>query len=84
MDSARKNRAPMRSLLNAKSFSSRDRPDHPPHTLLNYKTQTAETFEFNTDVDGNRNSGHEYGTALSDDEKWAIIEFMKTAMGPVG
>jgi hypothetical protein len=27
---------------------------------------------------GNRNTGHEFGTELSDDEKAALIEYLKT------
>ncbi|MCF2909543.1 hypothetical protein L1285_14555 [Pseudoalteromonas sp. DL2-H2.2] len=27
---------------------------------------------------GNSNLGHSYGTEFSDEEKWQIIEFMKT------
>jgi hypothetical protein len=27
---------------------------------------------------GNSNGGHEYGTSLSDDDRWAIIEYLKT------
>jgi hypothetical protein len=33
---------------------------------------------YDTLVAGNSNSGHLYGTALSDDGKWAIVEYMKT------
>jgi hypothetical protein len=30
-------------------------------------------------LDGNSNAGHDYGNAtLSDDDRWALIEFMKT------
>lgn len=29
-------------------------------------------------ANGNGNAGHEYGTALTDEERWAIIEYMKT------
>ncbi|MCO8124445.1 di-heme-cytochrome C peroxidase [Stieleria sp. TO1_6] len=36
------------------------------------------SFEFNTDLDGNHNTGHEYGTDLTDGEKAALIEFIKT------
>jgi hypothetical protein len=38
-------------------------------------------FRFDTSVDGNANKGHEgeaYGTHLSDAEKNAIVEYMKT------
>ena len=26
---------------------------------------------------GNSNSGHEYGTTLSDDDRWALVEYLK-------
>jgi hypothetical protein len=29
-------------------------------------------------VPGNSNAGHEYGTTLTDGEKWDLIEFLKT------
>ena len=35
-------------------------------------------FEFRVDVPGNSNSGHEYGTNLSDPERWALVEYLKT------
>jgi mono/diheme cytochrome c family protein len=39
------------------------------------------TFAYDTSVPGNSNAGHEgraYGTELSDDEKAALVEFLKT------
>jgi hypothetical protein len=35
-------------------------------------------FEFDTSITGNSNSGHEYGTSLSEDDRWALVEFLKT------
>jgi hypothetical protein len=35
-------------------------------------------FKYDTRLEGNHNSGHLYGTTLSDDDKRALIEFMKT------
>ncbi|NWB50849.1 hypothetical protein [Pseudomonas gingeri] len=35
-------------------------------------------FRYDTRLEGNHNSGHLYGTQLTDAEKWALIEFMKT------
>jgi hypothetical protein len=45
-------------------------------------------FQFRTDVPGNSNVGHQFrnaplgngviGPELSDDERWAIIEYLKT------
>lgn len=32
---------------------------------------------FDTRADGNSNQGHPFGTALSDAEKWALIEYLK-------
>ena len=34
-------------------------------------------FVYDTAIAGNSNAGHVYGTQLSDDDKWALIEFMK-------
>ena len=31
-----------------------------------------------SNANGNGNGGHEYGTGLTDDERWAIIEYLKT------
>jgi hypothetical protein len=33
---------------------------------------------YDTAVPGNSNSGHTYGTTLPDDDKRAIVEYMKT------
>jgi hypothetical protein len=33
---------------------------------------------FDTRIPGNGNGGHIYGTTLTDDEKQAIVEYMKT------
>jgi cytochrome c5 len=35
-------------------------------------------FEFRTEVPGNGNSGHEYGTTLPEDERRALVEYLKT------
>jgi mono/diheme cytochrome c family protein len=35
-------------------------------------------FRFDTSIPGNSNAGHEYGTNLSDADKWALIEYLKT------
>ncbi len=36
------------------------------------------TSLFDTSLPGNSNAGHEYGTALSDEERWALVEYMKS------
>jgi hypothetical protein len=38
----------------------------------------AAAWEYDTSQVGNANTGHVYGTRLADDEKWALIEFLKT------
>jgi hypothetical protein len=35
-------------------------------------------FEFDTTLPGNSNAGHTWGTALPDDQKWALIEYLKS------
>lgn len=35
-------------------------------------------FEFDTSLYGNRNTGHEYGTELTDKQRYELIEFIKT------
>lgn len=36
------------------------------------------TSALDTSEPGNSNMGHEYGTSLSDDERWQLIEFLKS------
>ena len=52
---------------------------------VGYVLDSAENdFEFDTSLPGNSNVGHEYGTglygqpALTEDERWALVEYMKT------
>jgi mono/diheme cytochrome c family protein len=35
-------------------------------------------YKFDTTLPGDSNAGHAWGTQLSDDQKWALIEYMKT------
>jgi mono/diheme cytochrome c family protein len=35
-------------------------------------------FQFDASLAGNSNAGHAYGTQLSDEEKWDLIEFLKS------
>lgn len=35
-------------------------------------------FRYDTAVPGNSNAGHEYGTTLTDQQKWDLIEYLKT------
>jgi mono/diheme cytochrome c family protein len=41
-------------------------------------TPAPDTFLFDTTITGNSNAGHTYGTTLSDDERRALIEYLKT------
>jgi hypothetical protein len=51
-----------------KSLGYRSTPDAPSAGPL---------FVFDTTKAGNSNAGHVYGMQLSDDDKWALIEYMK-------
>ena len=35
-------------------------------------------FLFDTTHEGNSNAGHNYGTNLSDDDRWALVEYLKS------
>lgn len=35
-------------------------------------------FQFDTTLPANSNAGHAYGTQLSDEDKWALVEYLKT------
>lgn len=51
-------------------------------------TKSADAFELRTNITGNSNAGHEFrdgqrgkgiiGPLLTDEERWAIIEYLKT------
>lgn len=36
------------------------------------------SFRFDTSLPGNANAGHDYGTDLTNDQRWDLIEFLKT------
>lgn len=36
------------------------------------------TFELDTTLDGNHNTGHTYGTDLTEDQRWDLIEYIKS------
>lgn len=46
------------------------------------RSEDPNVSEFDTRFEGNRNTGHEYGVNLSEDQKWQLIEFMKTIESP--
>jgi hypothetical protein len=50
----------------------------PVHVGVETGSPFAGSFTFDTRLPGNSNSGHEYGTSLSEPERMALIEFLKT------
>jgi len=50
----------------------------PVHVGIETGSPFAGAFAFDTRLPGNANSGHEYGTSLSEPERMALIEFLKT------
>ena len=40
--------------------------------------RTKNSSKFDVNLPGNSNAGHEYGVTLGEDEKWDLIEFLKT------
>lgn len=40
-------------------------------------SEAPDTSFFDTRLPGNSNAGHEYGTQLSEEERWALIEYVK-------
>lgn len=64
-------------------------PDHRPKTFavgrfeydpkkVGYVTDGAVPFVVDTSLEGNSNAGHEYGTTLTDAERWALVEYLKS------
>ena len=46
---------------------------------VGYVAEPAEVvWNFDTTISGNHNTGHEFGVKLPDEDKWALIEFLKT------
>jgi mono/diheme cytochrome c family protein len=53
---------------------------------VGYSMTEAGTYSFDTRIVGNGNGGHAYGTNLSDQERWELVEYLKTLgtySGPV-
>lgn len=60
-----------------KTFHLGDREFDPKH--VGYRTgPSAGSFKYDTALPGQSNRGHEYGAKLSDDDRWALVEFLKT------
>lgn len=46
---------------------------------VGYRSHTTKkAFKFDTTLPGNFNAGHEYGTDLTEEERWDLVEFLKT------
>lgn len=45
---------------------------------VGYVSDGEQPWVLDTSLTGNHNFGHEYGTSLSDDERWALVEYLKT------
>lgn len=45
---------------------------------VGYVTDGESPWVHDTSVIGNHNGGHEYGTTLSEDDRWALVEYLKT------
>jgi hypothetical protein len=61
-------------------------PEYDPVRVGYSMTAPAGTARFDTSLPGNANTGHEYGANLSEDERMALLEYLKTLgaySGPV-
>ncbi|KIG13522.1 hypothetical protein DB30_07970 [Enhygromyxa salina] len=45
---------------------------------VGFVSEGDEPFVVDTSVTGNGNGGHEYGVTLSDADRWALVEYLKT------
>ena len=46
--------------------------------ISNAEVSDIDLFEFDTSGEGNSNKGHEFGINLTDDQKWELVEYLKT------
>jgi len=46
--------------------------------IVGYETASQTPFLFDTSVPGNSNAGHAYGTDLTNEDRKALIEYLKT------
>jgi hypothetical protein len=53
-------------------------PEYDPVKVGYSMTAPAGTYQFDTSQPGNANTGHEYGTRLSEEERMALLEYLKT------
>ena len=45
---------------------------------VGFKSESYDGFQFNTDIRGNGNMGHEYGACMTEKERWDLIEYLRT------
>lgn len=45
---------------------------------VGYVSDGEQPWVLDTSLTGNHNIGHEYGTSLPDDDRWALVEYLKT------
>lgn len=62
-----------------KTFMVGTRQYDPRHVGYVWEAAPGNGFTFDTTVRGNSNGGHDYGVGrLTDEQRWALVEFMKT------
>ncbi|MCZ6697311.1 MAG: di-heme-cytochrome C peroxidase [Planctomycetota bacterium] len=64
------------SKIRPKSFMVGSREFDPEK--IGFKSDGNEGFEFKTDIRGNWNTGHEYGACMTDEDRWALVEYLKS------
>lgn len=60
-----------------KSFQTGSREFDPKKVGYVYDGTNGGSFQFDTTKDGNHNTGHTYGTGLSEDERLDLLEYLK-------
>jgi hypothetical protein len=61
----------------SKSFHLGQREFDPER--VGYETKSGPgLYKYDATLRGFSNAGHEYGAKISDDDRWALIEFLKT------
>ena len=60
------------------TFQLGDRQYDPEKVGYVTEATDASRFTFNITTHGGANSGHEYGTDLDDEARWALVEYLKT------
>ena len=61
----------------AKTFFVGNR-EFDPRAVGYQSAEAPNLFRFDTSIPGNSNVGHEFGTKLTDEERWDLVEYLKT------